>query len=233
MPEVDTTAPVVALAATDPTNAAATPAPAASGPFISRITLWAGSIFLALALAVLGVWWMTPPEFHGVVLQSPRVADDFTLMASTGAPLKLSDLRGKYVLLYFGYTFCPDVCPTTLNEIKGMAERLGPDKMERIQVVFVSVDPERDTATQLATYLKYFDPSFVGLTGSVEEIQTVASQFGVFFERHEGSAATGYLVDHTSAITVIDPAGYVRLVFPHGTTSADMAVDLAYLLRRG
>jgi protein SCO1/2 len=206
---------------------------AASGPFISRLTLWVAALFLVVAVGGLAVWWMAPRELHGVLLQSPRVADDFTLMASTDQPLKLSDLRGKFVLLYFGYTFCPDVCPTTLNDLKGMAQTLGPDKMERIQVVLVSVDPERDTPTQLAIYLKYFDPSFLGLTGSVAEVQAVASQFGVYFERHEGSAATGYLVDHTSAITVIDPQGYVRMVFPHGTTAADLAADMAYLLRRG
>ncbi len=207
--------------------------PPSSGPFISRLTLWAGGVFLVVALLALGAWWLAPHEFHGVLLQSPQVAEDFTLQASTGEPLTFSDLRGKFVVLYFGYTFCPDVCPTTLNDLKRVAEILGPDKMKQVQVVFVTVDPERDTAEQLASYLKYFDPSFIGLTGTTDEIKTVASQFGVYFERHEGSAATGYLMDHTSAITVIDAKGYVRLVIPHGTTPADMADDLAYLLRRG
>jgi len=225
MTKLDTTADISA----DTTAAAQAP----SGPFISRLTLWTAGIFLGVALLALGAWWFAPREFHGVLLQSPRVAEDFTLTASTGEPLALSDLRGKYVLLYFGYTFCPDVCPTTLTDLKGMAQLLGPEQMKRVQVVFVTVDPERDTAEQLASYLKYFDPSFVGLTGTVDEINAVASRFGVYFERHEGSAATGYLVDHTSAITIIDAKGYVRLVFPHGTTPADMAADLAYLLRRG
>jgi protein SCO1/2 len=97
----------------------------------------------------------------------------------------------------------------------------------------VSVDPERDTPAQLATYLSYFDPSFIGMTGTVADVQPVAGQFGIFFERQPGSENTGYLVDHTSAVTVIDPEGYVRIIFTHGVKGADMAADLAYLMRRG
>ncbi len=97
----------------------------------------------------------------------------------------------------------------------------------------VSVDPERDTPEQLATYLNFFDPSFIGMTGTVEEVQPVASQFGIFFERQPGSENTNYLVDHTSAVTVIDPEGHVRIIFSYGVPGADMASDVAYLMRRG
>ena len=95
------------------------------------------------------------------------------------------------------------------------------------------MDPERDTPDRLATYTGYFDPTFIGMTGTVTEVQTVATQFGIFFERQPGSENTNYLVDHTSAVTVIDPEGYVRIIFPYGVSGADMASDLRYFMRRG
>ena len=97
----------------------------------------------------------------------------------------------------------------------------------------VSVDPERDTPEQLAQYLGYFDPSFIGMTGTVEDIQPVASQFGIFFEKHEGSENTNYLVDHTSSVTLIDPEGRVSMIFSYGTKGSDIAADITYLMRRG
>jgi protein SCO1/2 len=207
--------------------------PATAGPtsVYSRI-LWVSiGVVLVLALAALLAWRLRPPELHGVLIQSPQQAADFTLMTSTGEPMSLSDFRGKHVLLYFGYTFCPDVCPTTLNDLKRMMEILGPKRAEDVQVIMVSVDPERDTVEQLASYLPYFHPNFLGMTGTVEEIQPVASRFGIFFERHEGTSAAGYLVDHTAVVTLVDDEGYVRMVFPYGTSGEDMAADLTYLMR--
>lgn len=195
--------------------------------------IWAVSFLALLVVAALIGWWNLPPQLHGIQLQSPRVADDFTLQTSEGEAMSLTDFRGKYVVLFFGYTFCPDVCPTTLNDLQKLVKTLGPDRAEDIQVVMVSVDPERDTPDQLAQYLGYFDPNFIGMTGTVEEIQPVAGQFGIYFERYEGSADTGYLVDHTSAVTVIDPEGYVRIIFTYGVKGEEMASDIAYLMRRG
>lgn len=186
---------------------------------------------LAGLLALILIWRMRPPEFHGVLIQSPDKAADFTLMTSTGEPMSLSDFRGKQIMLYFGYTFCPDVCPTTLNDLAIMMEELGPKRAEDVQVIMISVDPERDTVEQLATYLPYFHPSFLGMTGSVEEIQDIASQYGIFFERQEGDTQAGYLVDHTAVVTLIDDKGHVRMVFPYGTTGEDMAADLSYMMR--
>lgn len=195
--------------------------------------IWVGAALLLVALLVLAGWWYRVPELHGVLLQSPRQADDFTLTASTGDPLALSDLRGQFVLLYFGYTFCPDVCPTTMNDLKQMAAALGEKRMENVQVILVTVDPQRDTPEQLQLYTSAFHPDFLGMTGDLEAIQRVASQFGVFFEAQPGTPDTGYLVDHTSAVTVIDPEGYVRMIFPYGTTGEEMAADMSYLMRRG
>lgn len=194
---------------------------------------WAVGITAVLVIIALIGWWNLPPQLHGIQLQSPREADNFTLTASTGEELSLSDLRGKYVVIFFGYTYCPDVCPTTMLDLQKMVKTLGPDRAKDVQIVMVSVDPERDTPEQLSTYVNYFDPSFIGLTGTVEDIQPVASQFGIYFEKQAGSDNTNYLVDHTAAVTLIDPKGYVRMIFTYGTTGEDMASDIAYIMRRG
>lgn len=212
----------------------ATPARAVTPrPPATRLLIGAGAILLLLIVAGVAGWWFMPHEFHGIQLQSPRVVEDFTLPTSTGEPMSLSDFRGKYVVLFFGYTYCPDVCPMTLNDIQQMLKTLDAERAEDVQVVMVSLDPDRDTPEQLATYLEYFDPSFIGMTGTVEEIQPVADQFGIFFERQPGSDNTNYLVDHTSAVTIIDPEGHVRIIFTNGVKGADMASDLAYIMQRG
>lgn len=199
----------------------------------ARKIMWGALGALAIiAIILLTLWRLRPPELHGVVLQASDRATDFTLMASTGEPVSLSDFEGKHVLLFFGYTFCPDVCPTTLADMKKMAAALGDEKMETVQVIFVSVDPERDTPEQLDRYLSFFDERFLGMTGTLEEIIAAGTQFGVFFERHEGTPATGYLIDHTSTVTLIDPDGRVRMVFPYGTRGEDIAADLEYMMRR-
>jgi protein SCO1 len=166
------------------------------------------------------------------MLDQPRPTSDFTLQSSDGgAPMSLSDFRGQYVLLYFGYTYCPDVCPLTMNDLAAMAGELGERRMENVQVIFISVDPDRDTPEHLASYLPHFHPDFLGMTGAVEDIQPVASQFGIFFQSHGGPGEGGYLVDHTSSVTLIDPQGRVRMVFPYGVSGAEMAQDLRYLMR--
>lgn len=169
------------------------------------------------------------PNFHGVLMQSPDPVPDFTLTDQNGQPVSLSDFRGKLVLLYFGYTFCPDVCPTTLNELKKAQAALGKSAGD-VQVIMVSVDPERDTPEKLGEYLLHFDPSFIGLTGTEEELLTAATPLGIFFSKDEGTAATGYLVNHTATVSLIDADGYLRLVYPYGTTGADIAADAKRLL---
>lgn len=197
-----------------------------------RAFVFAGAaVVLALLLGGL-LWWVWPPQLHGVVLQSPRPTADFTLETSAGAPMSLSDLRGKHVLVYFGYTYCPDVCPVTLNDLADMANTLGANAMDEVRVLFVSVDPRRDTPEHLASYLPHFHPDFLGMTGTIEDIQPVASQFGIFFEAQEGSPETGYLVDHSSAVTLVDPQGRMRMVFPYGVSGEEMAADLQYFIRR-
>jgi protein SCO1/2 len=171
-----------------------------------------------------------PHVFHGIVSQSSPHAADFTLTAHTGKPVRLSDFQGKLVLLYFGYTFCPGICPTTLAEVAQAIQTLGPKAAETIQVLMISVDPERDTPDRLAAYLPSFNPTFLGLTGTPEEIAATAASYGIYARKYEGSTADNHLVDHTSMVIVVDDKGFVRLLFPFGTPAQTMADDLAALL---
>lgn len=171
-----------------------------------------------------------PPNFHGTVLQSPDTVTNFTLTSANGK-VSLSDLRGKVVLLYFGYTFCPDVCPATMVELKKAMNGLSDRDSQDIQVVMVSIDPLRDTPEILQEYVQHFHPSFIGLTGSDEEISAITTQMGVFYEKHEGSPESGYLIDHTATVIVVDKDGYLRLLYPFGTPGEEIAKDLRYLAR--
>lgn len=188
-------------------------------------------LILGLALiALIALPRMRPYTFHGTVLQSPQPAPDFELTASHGQKVSLKDFEGKLVMLYFGYTFCPDVCPATLSELRGAMKLLG-SQAEDVQVIMISVDPGRDTPEMLADYVTHFDPSFLGVTGTPEEIAQVATLYGIFYEAHEGTAATGYLVDHTATVMVIDQDSHLKLVFPFGTPAEDIADDLFHLLK--
>lgn len=187
-------------------------------------------MLLLLTVLLASLTGCQPYQYHGMLLDSPTTAPDVTLPSSTGAPVSLGDFRGKLVLLYFGYTFCPDVCPTTLNTVNKALELMG-DKAQDVQLVMVSVDPERDTPEVLARYLSNFNPSFIGLSGSPEQLAAAATPFGIFYEKHEGSAATGYLVDHTASVMVLDQEGRLRLVIPFQTPAEDIAADLKQLLK--
>ena len=212
--------------------------PSKAAPSLNRRGLWAVLAAAVLLVGAVVVWSAIngrlpfgAPAFHGTVIQSPDVVADFTLTSSTGDQLSLSDLRGKVVLLYFGYTFCPDACPTTLNELKKVPPALG-DRADEVQVVMVTVDPQRDTPEVLREYLAYFDPSFLGLTGTEEEVLAAATPLGIYFSAHEGSAATGYLVDHTTSVLAIDKDGYLRLLYSFETPGEDIAADMRHLVRQ-
>lgn len=179
-----------------------------------------------LAFGVIG-----PREFHGMVIQSPHPVDNFTLTTANNDDVTLRDFRGKVVMLYFGYTYCPDVCPATSSELKQAMAELG-DRAKDVQVIMVSVDPERDTPDDIDEYAKYFNPTFIGVTGTEAEILAATTPLGIYYQAHEGSAATGYLVDHTATVTLIDKEGYIRVVYPFGTTGSQFAEDLRYFVRK-
>lgn len=196
---------------------------------------WAMSFGTLLMLGVL-VWigrphWR-PHVWHGFAMQPPKPAADFTLTAHTGARVSLHDFRGKLVLLYFGYTFCPGICPATLANVAQVLHQFG-TRADQVQLLMISVDPERDTPEKLAAYVPHFHPSFIGLTGSAAEIAAVAPLFGIYYEKQESTDATSYWVDHSATLMVIDQQGTMRFIIPFGTAVQDMATDLASLLREG
>ena len=188
------------------------------------------SVFVVILGLAAGVYFLRPHTFHGTVIQSPEPSFDFTLTGIDG-DVSLSDFRGKMVLIYFGYTFCPDICPATLANVGQALRDLG-SKADDVQVLMVSLDPERDTPEKLAKYVAQFHPSFLGITGSQEELDKVASLYGIFYQKTEGSNATGYLIDHTATLLVLDRDGYLKLVFPFGVTSDEIADDLKYMLKQ-
>lgn len=170
--------------------------------------------------------------FKGTDITGASFGQRLALRDHNGKPATLADFKGKAVTVFFGYTHCPDVCPTTMSDLKAAMRLLGP-QAARVQVLFVSVDPERDTPEILGKYVPYFDPSFLGLTGTPEEIAETAREFKVFYSKHAESGASGYLVDHTAGTYVYDPQGRIRLFWPYGFPAADMAHDLGQLLGKG
>lgn len=203
-----------------PTPASPTPAP----PNDRRRRAIIGGVLVAgllLGLALGGP--LRPHTFTGTIVQSSDPAPDFTLESAAG-PVSPSDFAGEVVVLFFGYTHCPDVCPTTLAELAATMPRLGA-AADEVHVVFVSVDPNRDTPADLADYVARFDERFIGVTGDPETIADVASLYGIYYEAHGTSGS--YTVDHTATVSVLDRAGYLKLVFPFGTPSEAMAADIA------
>lgn len=169
----------------------------------------------------------------GTVLDPPKEIGDFTLTSHTGDPLSLSDLRGKAVLLFFGYTHCPDVCPMTLSEFKQVKRELG-DAADRAAFVFVSVDGARDTPERLAAYVGAFDPDFIGLTGDEAALRQIGRDYGLFFQRSAyDNTQADYLVDHTASSFVVGPEGRLRIIYPYGTDPAIIAEGIAALLDEG
>lgn len=167
----------------------------------------------------------------GTLIEPPKELSDFALASSDGGKsLSLSDLRGKPILLYFGYTFCPDVCPTTLAEFIGVKKDLG-EQSDQLTVLMISVDPARDTPEVMARYMHAFDPSFIGMTGDDATLRKISSEYGIFYERHnvEGSSAA-YLVDHSAASYLIDKQGRLRIVYSYGTPHGVITPDVQRLI---
>lgn len=173
-------------------------------------------------------------EFRAFVAETPVQVADFTLSDQFGEPFRLSDQRGKVVLLFFGYTYCPDICPNTLVTLSDVYRELE-DAGDRVAYVFVSVDPERDTPERLREFLALFDLPIVGLTGDEEALASVWASYGVFVEKEElaGSDPADYGISHTSAIYAIDPHGRLRLMFPYNFPPEDIVHDVRILLEEG
>lgn len=182
-----------------------------------------------LGLAVLAVF--RPHTYAGAVLQADTVAPPMDGLVDTdGERIDLVDLRGDVVLVYFGYTHCPDLCPTTLSTIARARERLDADDADRVHTLMVTVDPDRDSPELVGEYVGFFDDTFRGVWGEVDDVRSVATQYGVFFENDEPGDDGSYLVSHTASLLAIDPGGAIRVVYPVGLEVEELTADLEELL---
>lgn len=184
--------------------------------------------FLIAALLLLAACGR-PEAFKNTDITGSDFARNFSLTDHGGNARTLADFQGKVVAVFFGFTQCPDVCPTTLTEMKAVKAALGADA-ERFQVVFITVDPERDTPTLLGQYVPAFDPSFVGLTGDADAIARTAKEYKVFYQKVPGSAPDRYSMDHSAATYLYDPEGRVRLYVRNGQGVEPLIHDVKLLL---
>lgn len=191
----------------------------------------AARLLLAVAAVVAPIsCGPSTPSFRGAVLEEPVPVPDFVLNDQEGRPYRMSDQLGQVVLLFFGYTSCPDVCPTTLATWRRVHEMLGEDA-SNVEFVFVTVDPERDTTERLGLHVQAFNPNFVGLTGDQDDLARVYDIFDIFYEIDESTqSALGYLVNHTATTFVVDQEGQWRLRIPYGTPAEDIVHDIKQLL---
>ena len=187
---------------------------------------------LLAACDKLGLPGSAKAGFTGVDITGAEYGRELALPDAEGRARTLADFKGKVTLVFFGYTQCPDVCPTTMAELARIKQAMGADG-ERVQGVFVTVDPERDTPEVLKAYLASFDPSFVALRGSPEQTAAAAREFKVFYAKVPGKTAGSYTVDHTAGSYVFDAKGQLRLFERYGTPADALAADLRQMLKGG
>ena len=171
-----------------------------------------------------------PPSFHGTAYEPPGQAPSVILQQANGRQFSLADQHGSVVLLFFGYTHCPDVCPTTLSDWKRVKTALGRDA-SRVRFVFISVDPARDDPATLQRYVSRFDPDFIGATSDTATLARIEHSFHVMSTREETGSANGYAVTHPSQTFVVDKRGDLRLLYSFGMQTSDVVSDIRQLLR--
>ncbi len=181
------------------------------------------------ALAFAGCSREAPPAPGGLTLAAPPKGGDFTLQTADG-PLASQHYRGKVIALYFGYTYCPDVCPTSLAALGEALALLTPAELAQVQPLFISVDPERDALPRLKEYAAFFHPRMIGATGSPAEVAAVAGAYGASYARQDIKSEGGYVVDHSSFVYLIAPDGRLAASLPHGSTPEAIAAALRQLL---
>jgi protein SCO1/2 len=198
------------------------------GATFSRLLAHAVGLILSVTL-VAGCGEKAPPFNSLDITGSPGFGTDFRLTDHFGKPRTLTDFRGKVVAVFFGFTQCPDVCPTTLSDMSRVMKQLGPSN-ERVQVLFVTVDPKRDTEALLSQYVPAFHPTFLGLRGDAEAIAKVARDFRIIYREVPGKTADTYTVDHTAGTLIFDPQGRLRLFVPYGMDAEKIGADIKRLL---
>lgn len=167
--------------------------------------------------------------FKNTDITGLNYAKDFALPDHTGEMRTLADFKGKAVVVFFGFTQCPDVCPTTMAEMASVMKELGP-LADKVQVLFVSLDPERDTSQRLSQYVPAFDPRFIGLVGDMAATEKVAKEFKLFYQKAPGKTPGSYSVDHTAGSYIFDPQGRIRLFVRHGQGAEPIVHDLKTIL---
>ena len=180
-------------------------------------------LFWGLLIGALALWMLPnktiPPELQGVLRPEPKPLRTFELSDQYRQAFNLERLKDKWSFVFFGYTYCPDICPTTLSTLTGVVKQLqaDPQGLSNIQVVFISVDPQRDTPDVLEAYLKYFNEAFQGVTGAQQDIDSLTRQFGAAYMKELETTPGQYLVSHTSSIFLVDPYGQLLAAFspPH------------------
>jgi protein SCO1/2 len=189
-----------------------------------------------ITLALLPLWLSAcdraaapPPQFNAIDITGAEYARDFDLPDADGRRRHLADFKGKVTVVFFGYTQCPDVCPTTMLELAEVKKALGADGA-RVQGVFVTIDPERDTADVLKAYVTNFSPDFIALRGSDDETKAVAKQFKVYYAKVPGKTDASYTMDHTAGSYVFDSQGHIRLFTRYGSGAEALKHDLQLLL---
>lgn len=160
-----------------------------------------------------------------------KIGGDFTLMQD-GRPVKLSDFQDQLVVMYFGFASCPDVCPTTLAIIASALRELTPEELQKVQPIFISIDPERDRGENLMAYATHFHPDFIGITGDADEVQKVANQYGAFFIKSQSDSALGYTLDHTSETYLVSGGGKHVTALPHEMTTSSLLTAMRTALEQ-
>ena len=192
-----------------------------------RQTLGGMALLLAAAVTACG---QDKPQFKSIDITGADYAHDFSLPDQNGQQRTLADFKGKIVVLFFGYTQCPDVCPTTMAELAEIRKQLGAEG-NRLQVLFVTVDPERDTAELLKAYMTGFDPSFIALRPTPAELPELAKRFKIYYKKVEGRTDGSYTMDHSAGSYVYDSAGRLRLFTRYGAGPAPLLDDIRLLLK--
>jgi protein SCO1/2 len=182
------------------------------------------------AMAVLTACSEQKPSFASVDVTGANYAKDFELTDHNGQVRHLTDFKGKVVVMFFGFTQCPDVCPTSMAELAEVKQLLGKDG-DRLQGLFVTVDPERDTPEVLKAYMGNFDPSFLALTTTPEKLAALAKDYKVYYKKVEGKTPTSYTMDHSAGSYIYDPQGNLRLFTRYGSGAKVLASDIAQLLK--
>ena len=194
------------------------------------------TVAATILLAVLIFWQPTPTPADFITQNSSPLSErpqggDFSLTSLAGR-FDSADYRGKVLLIYFGYTFCPDICPTNLAILTQALNELNPEELAQVQTIFISVDPERDTLQRLSDYTRYFHPSIIGMTGTPEEVAKAAKLFGAAYENIQSGPATGYLVDHSAYTYVVDQKGHLVQSLDHASAPEKVLAVIRNLLDR-